>query len=91
MQQATAFEHSIDDRGGKIVVVQDGAPCVRMLVGREDHRALSLMAMVDHVVEDVRGVGPVGQVADLVNDEDVRRGIALERARKAAEPFWIAR
>jgi hypothetical protein len=27
VQQAIAFEHAVDDRGGEIVVMKDGAPC----------------------------------------------------------------
>ena len=66
------------------------APGVERLVGGEDHRALALVAVVDDVEEHVGGVGAVGEVADFVDDEDVRVDVACERVgqaplRKAAE------
>jgi hypothetical protein len=82
-QQATAFQHPVDDRGSEVIVVQDGAPGVGVLVRREDHRALRLMAMIDDVIEHVRRIGAVGQVADLVDDEDIRRDVATERVGEA--------
>lgn len=71
-QQTTALEDSVDDGLSKVVVVQDGTPGARVLVGGEDHGALANLALVDHVVEHVGGVAAVGEVADLVHDENVR-------------------
>ncbi len=41
------------------------APPLRVLVRGEQHRAVTDVALVDDVVEDVGGVVPVGEVADL--------------------------
>lgn len=72
LQQATSLEHAVDDGGGEVIVVQDLAPAVGVLVRGEDHRAQCLMALRDDVIEDVRGIVAVGQVADLVDDQHVR-------------------
>jgi hypothetical protein len=55
----------VDDRCGE-VVVQDRAPVIGVVVGREDHRALRLMSVVDDVVEEVGRVLAVREVADFV-------------------------
>jgi len=47
------------------------SPTLRVFVGREDHGASSYVAVVRDVVEDVRCVAAVRQVADLVDDEYV--------------------
>jgi hypothetical protein len=78
-QHATALQDAVDDRGGEVVVVEYSAPVVRVLVRREDHRALRLMSVVDDVVEHVGGVLAVREVADLVANEHVRRDVAHER------------
>ena len=59
--------------------------CAGRLVGGEDHRALAQVAVVDDVEEHVGGVGAVGEVADLVDDEHVRVSVA-RRAPRASRP-----
>ena len=71
-EDATAMQDAVDDRVGEVVVMKHGAPALGMLVGREDHRALLDVALVDDVEEHVRGVVAVREVAHLVNEEDVR-------------------
>ncbi len=84
-QQAAPFEDAIDDGLGQIVVVEDGAPlALRVLVRGEDHGALADVAVVDHVVEDVRGVWAVREIADLIDHEHVRADVADERFTEAA-------
>jgi hypothetical protein len=59
--------------------MQDSPPAVESLVRGEDHRPLAQVAIVDHVVEHVGGIGPVGQVADLVHDQHVGMGVGRQR------------
>lgn len=42
------------------------------------------MPLVDDVEEDVRGVVAVGEVADLVHDQDVRSQVARQRVAQLA-------
>jgi len=70
-EQPSAFENSIDDGLSEVVIVKRLAPTLRMLVGREEHRAASDVSIVDDVVEDVRGVVAVREVANLVDHEDM--------------------
>lgn len=65
-------------------------PRVAVLVRREDHRAPRLMAVANDAVEHVRRVGSVAEVADLVQDEHMRRdvapeGVSEQLSRDAAE------
>jgi hypothetical protein len=55
---------AVDDGFGEIVIVEDIAPAFGRLVGGEDHRAASDVAVVDDVVEDVGGVVAVAEVSD---------------------------
>ena len=83
-QESPSLEDAVDDGVGEIVVVEDAAPAPRMLVGGEDHRASSDVAVVDDVIEDVRCVVAVGEVADLVDDEDMGLHVHGERVAKLA-------
>ena len=70
------------DRAGR--VREDGVPLFEEQVRRHHDGAL-LVAATDDLKQQVRRVGVVGQVPDLVNGEDLRPRIgaqpALERAR----------
>lgn len=75
-----ALQCPVDDGIREIAVVEDIAPVrERRLVGGEEDGALADVAIVDDVEEDVGGVGSVGQVADLVNDEHMRLRVGRER------------
>ena len=79
LEDSPAVQDAVNDRVGEVIVVQHRTPTSRVLVGGEDHRASLDVTLVDDVEEDVRGVVPVGQVADLVDDEDVRTHVHRER------------
>jgi hypothetical protein len=83
LEVAAALQHPVEDGLGKIGVVQDPAPGMQRLVGREDHGAVMEVALVDDVEEHVRRVGAVAQVPDLVDHEDV--GMRVGR-QDVAEP-----
>jgi hypothetical protein len=83
-EQAATLEDAIDYRIGEIIVVEDVAPAVGVLVRGEEHRAAADVALVDHVVEHVGSVVAVGEVADLVDDEHVRSQINRECFVQAA-------
>ena len=77
--QAAPLQDAIDDGFGQVAVVQSSAPFgERGLVGREDHRPPLGVAGVDDVERNVGGIGPVAQIADLVDDEQVRLDISSE-------------
>lgn len=67
-QETAAIEDSVDDGVSEIVVVQDLAPALRMLVGREEHGAPANVALVDHVVQHVGCVVAVGEVTHLIDE-----------------------
>jgi len=73
-----AFEDAVDDGGGEVRVVEDATPGVERLVGGEDHRALFQVALVHDVEEQVRRVVAAGQIAELVDEEDVRAHVLGE-------------
>lgn len=75
LEETAPLQNAVDDGVAEVLVVKDLAPSIEGLVGREDHRPLLEMALIDHVVEHVGRVVAVGQVADLVDDEDVRMGV----------------
>jgi hypothetical protein len=94
-EQAAAFEDAVEESFGEMVVMEDLAPVLQALVGREDDGPAIEVAAVDDAVEDVGGVIDVGQVADLVDDEDIRlpvdggrlgQAAAARRDRRSARP-----
>jgi hypothetical protein len=85
-KESAAFEDSIHDGVGEILIVEDAAPGGERFIGGEDHRALFSMSIVDDVEEHVRGVGPVGEITDLVDDEDTGMHIAGQGLGKSSAP-----
>ena len=83
-EEPAAVEDAVDDGVGEVLVVQHRAPSLRVLVGREEHRALLDVPLVDDVEEHIGGIVAVGEVADLVDHEDVRLDVAGERAAQEA-------
>lgn len=78
-EQSAALEDAIEDGLCEVVVVEHVAPGGQRLVGREDHRPLLPVPIVDDVEEHVGGVGPVREVAHFVDDEDARLDVRSER------------
>ena len=84
-QDASPFEDSIDDDVGEVVVVKDCSPLVeRRLVGGEHHRPSAEVPVVHDVEEYVRCVRSRRDVADLVDDQDVRLEVGLDRVLELA-------
>ena len=89
-QVTPPFEDAIEDGFGEIGIVQHASPRPERLVGGEDHWAVMQVAVIDDLKEDVGGVGPIAEVADLVDDEHVGMRVAgqdlaepaLERRRR---------
>ena len=84
LEMAPSFEHPVEDRLGEIRVVEHSAPGAQRLVRREQHRAVMQVALVDDVEEDVGGIGPVAEIADLVYDEDVGMRVRGQDMAEAA-------
>jgi hypothetical protein len=78
LDDPTALQDAVDDGVAEVIVVQHATPLIHRLVRREEHRPPLQVPLVDHVEEHVRGVVAVGEVAHLVDDEDVRVHVARE-------------
>jgi len=70
--------------------VEDAAPLREGLVGGEEHGPSVEVAAVLDLEEDIGSLRTVGEVADLVNDEDVGMGVGGdglgERTDRATPP-----
>lgn len=72
-EEPAAFEGAVDNRLGQLLIMQDRTPGgERGFVGGEDDRAFLQVPLVDDVEEQVGSVQAVGEVADFVDDEDMR-------------------
>ena len=83
-EEPTAFEHAIENGLREIVVMEDPPPGTERFIGREDHRALLAMAIIDDVKEHVGRVGTVGEIADLVDDQHGRVRVGGEDLGEAS-------
>ena len=92
------MEQPVEDRGGEDLVAEDVAPLRHDLVGG-DQDAAALVAAGDELEEEMRAPAFEGQVAELVDDQQLR--LAVERqalgewpsvsalaARRAAPSRW---
>ncbi len=84
LEEPSALEHAVQDRLGQVAVVKHLAPRGLRLVRRHQDRAPAQVALVDHVEEHVRRLGPVREVADLVDHEHGGRDVVRERLAEAA-------
>jgi hypothetical protein len=82
-EEATTLEDAVDDGLSEVFVVQNASPRTERLVRREDHRPLLQVSFIDDVEEDVRGVGAVRQVPDLVDNEHLRMRVVYNRVAHA--------
>ena len=80
-------DESVDHRGGHDVVAEGLAPAAEWQVRCDDDRAL-LVAGRDELEEQVRGVGVEGDVADLVDDDELVAADLLSSA--SSVPAWWA-
>src|SRR5207249_9293129 len=69
-------DESVDQGGGDHRVAEDLAPLLEAAVGGDDDRA-AFVAAGDEREEEIRGLAFEGEVADLVDDEQV---VALQAA-----------
>ena len=77
--EPSALQDAIEDGGRQILVVQHLSPFTQGLVGSEDHGPLTQVPVVHDMKKDVGGVLPIGQVADLVDDQHVRVRVGGQR------------
>src|SRR5262249_30440756 len=72
------FEHSIDDHFGQVGIMEDLRPRGQRLVGGKDDRSIVQMPLIDHLEEGVGGVEGIGEVAKLINHQDVRGNVGSQ-------------
>src|SRR5258705_7905035 len=65
------MEESVEDRCGDDRIAEDIAPAGQALVRRQNDRA-ALVATGDQLKEQVRARWTEGQIADLIDDEELR-------------------
>jgi hypothetical protein len=80
--QTASLEDPIHDGGRQVLVMKDTTPLRGVLVGGEDHRAASEVALVDDVEQHVRRIRAVAQVAHLIDYQHIRVGVAWQLLRQ---------
>jgi hypothetical protein len=60
MDKASALQDAIQDGGCQVFIVQHLSPLAERLVGGKDHRSFSQVAIVDHMKQNIGGIGTVG-------------------------------
>src|SRR2546422_7680407 len=83
------MDDAIDERGGRGGVGEDRRPLAERQVGGE-HEALAFVAAADDLKEEVGGPRVVGQVADLVDDEEGALAVVVQPAGQAARRLLTA-
>src|SRR3954465_3314462 len=65
------MEEAIEDRGGEHVIAEDRAPLGHELIGR-DQQAAALVPPRDELEEEMRAASFKREVAELVDDQQLR-------------------
>src|ERR1700730_871310 len=79
VDQTASFQDTIEDSGRHIFVVEYLAPLPQGFIGGEDHGPLSQVPVIDHMEQDVGGIGSIGQVAEFVDQQYMRVGVGYKR------------
>ena len=79
MDKASTLQDTIQDRGRKVFIVQHLSPFAERLISGKDHRSFSQMAIIDDVKQDVGSILSIGQIADFIDDQDMRMGVGKKR------------
>jgi hypothetical protein len=82
-------EEAVEQRGGDDGVAEHLAPFGKAAVGGEDHGA-ALVAGVDQLKEQVPAAGDDGEVADLVDDQQLGRQRNRMRSRSVPSRSALA-
>lgn len=85
LETRAAFEEAIDYRHGQVAIAQHMTPGRQRFVAGDGDRELAEAAFVDDAIAHVGGVDGVREIADLVEHEDVRLQVRLERGVEGAE------
>src|SRR6266568_9616724 len=88
VDQTASFQDTIEDSGRHIVVVEYLAPLPQGFIGGEDHGPLSQVPVIDHMEQDVGGIGSIRQVAELVDHQYMRVGVVTSDSWR--RPFLLA-
>src|SRR2546425_3717345 len=83
------MDDAIDERGGRGGVGEDRRPLAERQVGGE-HEALAFVAAADDLKEEGGGPRVVGQVADLVDDEEGALGVVGPPGGQGPRPLLTA-
>src|SRR2546425_8455694 len=72
--EPSALQDAVEDGGRQILVVEHLPPFIQRFIGSEDHGPFAQVAVVHHMGKNVGGGLRLGQVAGLVNDQNVGGG-----------------
>src|SRR6266545_5979598 len=78
-----AVGESVDDRLGEARVGEDLRPLAEGEVGGDDPRG-ALVALGDHLEDELGGAFREGEVAELIKDEELDAGVAADNALQLA-------
>src|SRR2546428_4785116 len=81
--EPSALQDAVEDGGRQILVVEHLPPFIQRLIGSEDHGPFAQVAVVYHMEKNVGGVLRIGQVADLVYEQQAGGGVGGQRLPEA--------
>jgi hypothetical protein len=81
---AAVLEDAVEDGLGEVGMMEDMTRGGKRLVRGEEHKLAAKVAAVDHLEDAVDGVVGEREVAELVDDDDVRVEVVVERGLEAA-------
>src|SRR5258705_10140501 len=80
------MQEPVEDRGGQDLVAEDGAPLRHHLVGRNEQTA-ALVAARDELKEEMRAAAFEGQIAELIDEEELRLTVKHQPIRELSVRF----
>ncbi len=80
------MREAVDERDGAGRIREDGVPLFEGRI-RRDHDRLLFVAAADDLEEQVGGVGVIGEIANLVDGEELRPQVASKAVLSARGLF----
>jgi hypothetical protein len=85
----TRPHQAVDERDGAAGIGEEGRPVGEGQVGRQ-HQTLAFIPSADDLKEEVGGAGIVGEIPELVQDQEAALAVVVEPTRETARRFLAA-
>jgi hypothetical protein len=72
------MESPVNNGSGQLFLMKDSSPLPQRFIGGKQNRSAFVVAMIDHLKEDIGSSRSVAEIAHFINYQDMRLEIGFE-------------